>query len=298
MIVNPIKITSTLRPSLTEAMTSRGWDEPLWLETTEDDAGRAMTKEALAAGVDRVITAGGDGTVRVVAGELAESGIPLALIPSGTGNLLARNLGIPLQQAPAIQTALDDATMTMSLIKVSADGSDPEWSAVMTGMGIDAMIMDNTDPKLKSAIGPGAYFLAAAQQLGRLPIRVKIQVDEEKAFSRYAILCVIGNVGQLTGGLDLLPEADPTDDELSVLVVSPHRKRDLARVVVRMLLRHRRPDKSLDRVSGRKVRVQIHGADAYQIDGDAAGECTELTAEVVPHALVLVAAGAEIRPTK
>ena len=298
VIVNPTKITETLREALTEAMTTRGWDEPLWLTTSPDDGGRAMTKEALAAGVDRVITAGGDGTVRVIAGELAESGVPMAVIPSGTGNLLARNLGIPLQETPAIETALNDETTTISLIKVVADGADPQWSAVMTGMGIDAMIMDNTDPKLKAAIGPGAYFVAAAKQAGRLPVRLQIQVDDERAFRRDAILCIVGNVGQLTAGLDLLPEADPTDGVLSLLVVSPRRKRDLLRVVVRMLLRHRRPDKSLDRVSGRKVTVQIRGREAYQIDGDAVGECQRLHAEIVPDALVLVAAGAEPRPTK
>jgi diacylglycerol kinase family enzyme len=223
--------------------------------------------------------------------------MPMGLIPSGTGNLLARNLGVPLQEKPAIETALSDDRRTIDLIKVSADGGEPTWSAVMAGLGIDAMIMDNTDPKLKSTIGPGAYFLAAAQQMGRLPVRVKVRVDDERAFHRYAILCVIGNVGQLTGGLDLLPEADPTDGELSLLVVSPHRKRDLARVLLRLLLRHRRPDKSLDRVSGRKVTIQVHGEDAYQVDGDAVGECSQLVAEVVPGALVLIAPGAELRPT-
>ncbi|MGI8456942.1 MAG: diacylglycerol/lipid kinase family protein [Propionibacteriaceae bacterium] len=297
VIANPIKITDTLRPALTEAMASRGWDDPLWLETSADDTGHAMTKEALTAGVDRVIAAGGDGTVRVVAGELAQSGVPLALIPSGTGNLLARNLGIPLQETPAIETALSDAKTTISLIKVVADGGDPQWSAVMTGMGFDAMIMDHTDPRLKSTVGPGAYIIAAAQQVGQLPVRLEVQVDEERAFTRYAILCVIGNVGQLIGGLDLMPEADPTDDTLNVLVVSPHRKRDFVRVVVRVLLRRRRPDKSLDRVSGRQVRIQVPDGDTYQIDGDVAGRCHDFRAEVVPDALILVAAGAELRPT-
>ena len=96
MIVNPIKVPDDVRRTVETALTKRGVDVALWLETTEDDAGVSMSQRAVEDAVDLVVVAGGDGTVRVVCAELAGTGIPLAVLPAGTGNLLARNLGISL----------------------------------------------------------------------------------------------------------------------------------------------------------------------------------------------------------
>ena len=98
VVYNPTKVSDGFRDTLTERLEPAGWTQTLWLETSEDDPGRSMTAEAVAAGVDRVIAAGGDGTVRIVADGLAGSGIVMGLVPAGTGNLLARNLGIPLNR--------------------------------------------------------------------------------------------------------------------------------------------------------------------------------------------------------
>jgi diacylglycerol kinase (ATP) len=84
-----------------------GWGDTLWLETSAEDPGRAMTKQAVAEQVDLVIGAGGDGTIRYVADGLAHTGIPLGLLPAGTGNLLARNLDLPLEEVDAVEVALD-----------------------------------------------------------------------------------------------------------------------------------------------------------------------------------------------
>ena len=81
-----------------ENLQRRGWTDTLWLETSAEDPGRAMTQQAIAEHADLVVAAGGDGTVRIVADGLAHSGIPMGLIPAGTGNLLARNLDVPLKE--------------------------------------------------------------------------------------------------------------------------------------------------------------------------------------------------------
>ena len=147
VIFNPIKVADDFRDTVSRRLSEAGWSEPLWLETAEDDPGRSMAAQAREAGVDLVLAAGGDGTVRVVADGLAGSKITMAVLPSGTANLLALNLGIPKPLDQALDVALAGHTKTVDLIKISVDGNEGEHYAVMAGVGVDAMIMDETRPE-------------------------------------------------------------------------------------------------------------------------------------------------------
>ncbi|HET9778740.1 MAG TPA: diacylglycerol kinase family protein, partial [Propionibacteriaceae bacterium] len=128
-----------------ESLQREGWGNTLWLETSAEDPGRAMTRQAIDEQVDLVIGAGGDGTIRYVADGLAHSGIPLGLVPSGTGNLLARNLDLPLDETEAVEVALGGQVRLVDLVRITLDDRPPQRFAVMAGIGIDAMIMDETD---------------------------------------------------------------------------------------------------------------------------------------------------------
>ena len=98
LVYNPVKIDRDAVDSVLTAIESEvGWEPTLWLETSVEDPGQGQARQAREAGVDVVIAAGGDGTVRAVAEALRGSGLPLALLPSGTGNLLARNLDLTLE---------------------------------------------------------------------------------------------------------------------------------------------------------------------------------------------------------
>ena len=87
-----------------------GWSDPIWLETPADRSWPAITDDVVSANPDRVIVVGGDGTIRIVADRLAQSGIPMAVVPVGTGNLLARNLEIPLSELEALEVAFGEHT--------------------------------------------------------------------------------------------------------------------------------------------------------------------------------------------
>lgn len=288
VIANPIKVSDGFRGALTEALREGGWAEPLWLETAEDDPGRSMAATAVAEQVDLVIAAGGDGTVRVVADGLAGTGIPMGIVPEGTANLLSRNLGIPQNELEAIAVALTGHTRSIDLVKLSVDGSEGEHFAVMAGMGIDAVIMDETDPELKSKIGAGAYFVAAAKALGRLPVSMRIRVDNHRVHRRRAMICVVGNVSTLTGNLVLIPGAKPDDGLLDVYVASPHRFTHWIRVFLRLITRRRQGgDDRVDQWRGRRVEVVLERPDNYQLDGDVVGELRRLVAEVQPNALAV-----------
>ena len=121
VIVNPIKVGDgvAFRRKVTRSLEVRGFDDPLWLETRIDDAGNAMAKRAIEYESDLVLVAGGDGTVRVVCAALANTGIPVGVIPAGTGNLLARNLHIPLDLDDALERILEGRDRRIDLVSVS-----------------------------------------------------------------------------------------------------------------------------------------------------------------------------------
>jgi diacylglycerol kinase (ATP) len=287
VIYNPIKVSDSFTDLVTRTLDQHGWRDTLWLKTAEDDPGRSMTAEAVQAGVSLVIGAGGDGTVRIIADGLAGTGIPLGLIPAGTGNLLARNLRLPTTEAAALDVALGGHTQTIDLISITADDGDAEHFAVMAGAGVDAMIMDEVDPQLKSAVGPAAYFVAAGKALGRLPMKISFQVDDHRPRHRSAMLILIGNVGQLRGGISLLPDARADDGLLDVFVASPRRPLHWLRAALGILTRRRLRGDSVDTYRGKRVTIRIKEPDNYQLDGDVAGPCSTLRAEVRPGALTI-----------
>ena len=169
VIYNPTKVSDKFHALAEESLQRNGWSNTLWLETSAEDPGRAMTRQALTEQVDLVIGAGGDGTIRYVADGLAHSGIPMGLVPAGTGNLLARNLDLPLEEMEAIEVALGGHVRLIDLVEITVDDRPSEHFAVMAGIGIDAMMMDETNEDLKDKVGSAAYFVAAGKALGRLP---------------------------------------------------------------------------------------------------------------------------------
>ena len=297
VIYNPTKVSDKFRAVMDESLQREGWGDTLWLETSVEDPGRAMTKQAVAEEVDLVIGAGGDGTIRYVADGLAHTGIPLGLVPAGTGNLLARNLDLPLEEVDAIEVALHGQVRLVDLVRITVDDRPPEHFAVMAGIGVDAMMMDETDEDLKDSVGSAAYFVAAAKALGRLPVRMTVQLDTNRPVRRDAMLCVIGNVGRLRGNLTLIPGASPDDGLLDLYIASPRRFRHWVKLALRLITRRAKKDDQVDQHTGKTVRIIIDGKDNYQLDGDVVGESTTLTAEIQPGALAIcVPAQAASRP--
>jgi diacylglycerol kinase (ATP) len=291
VVYNPTKVSEDLRNAIKQQAMKTGWNDAIWLATPAEDPGPAITAEVVSADVDRVIAAGGDGTIRIVADRLAGSGIPMAVVPVGTGNLLARNLDIPLAEPEALAVAFGQHTREVDLVKLTVDGMPSEHFAVIAGLGVDAMIMDETNPDLKDAIGPGAYFVAAAKALGRTPIHMWITLDDHRPQHRYAMICAIGNVGELAGNLTLIPHASPDDGKLDVYVASPRRLVHWLRVVLRLLTLRPRRDDRVDQWQGRQVEVRLRHPDPYQLDGDVIGDCRSLRAEVAPKALTVCVPG-------
>ncbi|HEY0240067.1 MAG TPA: diacylglycerol kinase family protein [Friedmanniella sp.] len=284
VVVNPTKLSDIDAALVRRRLAEAGHDDPLWLETTADDPGRAMAAQAVEAGVEVVLTAGGDGTVRVVAAGLAGTDVVMAILPVGTGNLLARNLQVPLDVSGALELALGDEERRIDSVVLTVDGGEPDRFAVMAGTGLDAMIMDGVDDRLKKFIGPGAYFISAGKALGRLPVPVELRVDGRR-HHRKAIICVIGNCGELTGDLELIPGAQPDDGLLYLYVAFPSRPSHLIKALVRLVTRRPQKDDHVQVWSGRRVEIRLREPDAYEVDGDVEGDGQVLVAEIDPGSL-------------
>jgi diacylglycerol kinase family enzyme len=245
-----------------------------------------VVAEALASHADLVIAAGGDGTVRAVADGLAGSGVPLGLVPEGTANLLACNLGRPLDEEEAIDVALTGHAHPIDLIKLTVDGR-AEPFAVMAGIEVDAAIMAEINEDLKAKIGSAAYLIVAGRALGRLLVPMTVVVDGGAPIHRNAMLIAIGNIGELTGGLTLIPGAKPDDGRLDYYIASPRTLRHWVQLGLRFLTRQPKRDDQVDRGTARTITVTLQDGDNYQLDGDVVGQCHELLAEVVPGALTV-----------
>ena len=290
LVVNPTKVASVtaLRRLVALGCRERGWQEPVVLETTVQDPGQGMTRRAVADGAGLVLSAGGDGTLMAVARALAHSEVPLGVLPMGTGNLLARNLDLPLGLEAALDVALDGRSrrLDLGMLSTTADG-DPEGFAVMAGVGFDAAMMADAPVGLKSVVGWAAYAVSGVRHLRDRPLTVELRVDGLAPLHRSARCVVVGNVGTLQAGLRLMPDARPDDGLLDVVVLSPLRLRDWVRVVVRLAARHPGDDRDVERFQGRRVEVRTQGPHPLQLDGDHVGTTDLLLVHVDPGALLV-----------
>lgn len=263
-VVNPVKTPDPerLRRTATQICHELGMPEPLWFTTTEEDPGLGQARQALDAGASVVIAAGGDGTVRAVATALAGTPVPMGLVPLGTGNLLARNLDLPVDgHRLMIHTALTGAERPMdvgwirprellttaeaedhrpappgagpgegtpagSVEKVPPDvlaERDEHLFLVIGGIGFDAAMVAGADDEMKARMGWFAYFVAGVRNLHGRKIRLQMQIGDAPAHQLRLRTLLFANCGRLPGGMVLFPDAESDDGWLDVAAIDTRR---------------------------------------------------------------------------
>lgn len=283
VVVNPVKVPDLdlLRRTISEGLSSAGWPEPLWLETTPEDAGRGQAAKAVAEGAELIFVCGGDGTVMAVVTALAGTDVALAVLPAGTGNLLAANLGLANDAATGVQIALDGGRR-----RIDVGVAEEQCFAVMAGMGFDAQMLEGTSEEAKKRIGWIAYVGGALKHLRDRPMRVIVSLDGKTPLRRRPRSIIIGNVGRLQGGVRLLAEADPADGLLDVAILSPHSLAHWA-ALGWAVVRGRERVPRMETYKAARVEIRSARPQPRQLDGDLIEPGKAFTAEVRPSALLL-----------
>ena len=283
IIVNPAKSDATdLREDVDKRLASAGWSPSLWLETTPTDPGFGMAETAVEAGVALVVICGGDGTVMACLDALSNTGLPVAVLPIGSGNLLARNLGIPLESDESLDVAVNGDDRRIDLGRVG-----DQAFAVMAGMGFDAAMMADTTESMKRLVGWPAYIASAMRHLRDPVMRIELSIDGGPPVRRSARTVLVGNVGQLEGGLELLPAASADDGLLDVVVVAPRTLRDWLRVAYRIIRKPHTHDRHLERFQGQAISIVTDRDVPRQVDGEVIADGRRIDARVEPGALIV-----------
>lgn len=288
VVVNPTKFDDlpAVRTRIERACRQRGWPTPAWYETTAADPGRGQAEQALSDGAELVCSLGGDGTVRAVVTGLLGSGVPMGLLPGGTGNLLARNLKLPtVDLEAALVIALTGRTDLIDLGEVTWDDDPPEVFCVMAGMGLDADIMAGVDESLKRKVGWWAYVVSGVTAIFRLGFAVRVRTASDRLMRQHARMVLVGNCGELTGGVQLIPEAKIDDGILDVVLASPRSLSAWLAVGLHLVTGRRRGHTSLVHLQDEQVSASTKEPVEAQLDGDAVGLRRNMVCRVLPKAL-------------
>jgi YegS/Rv2252/BmrU family lipid kinase len=285
VVVNPVKLTDPdkFRQTVGAAMTEHGWDEPMWLQTTPADTGEGQARAAAEAGVDVVLACGGDGTVTAVATGLAGTVTPLAVIPLGTGNLLARNLGLPVEEDEALTVALTGRRRRLDVGRANGN-----LFLTMAGLGLDAKMLEGASEAVKKRFGWGAYVAAAVRHLRDRPMRVRLRTDSGRPVRRRASGVIVGNVGALQGGVPLLPDAQPDDGLLDVVVLTARSWGSWLAVVLHVLLRRSQATDRVLRRTFAELRIDLDRPHPWELDGEVMGRTRQLVINISPGALTVL----------
>lgn len=301
-VINPIKVPDpeALRAIVEEASATLGLGEPLWFETTVEDPGLGQARRAVEEGASVVVAAGGDGTVRAVADALSGRGVPMGLIPMGTGNLLARNLDLPLGDVrELVQVALGGRDHSVDVGFLRAEGADAQPGdhlfLVMAGIGFDAAMVAGADDELKRRVGWFAYFLVGVKHLHGRKLRVRMLIGDAAPRTMRLRSLLFANCGRLPGGIVLLPDAEIDDGWLDIAGIDTKGgvlgwASLFGQVVLQGLgVRKGLPNSpgTIEFWRGRNVDVLLDKPEPVQVDGDLVGTATRVWVSLREGALTV-----------
>ncbi|PKQ27158.1 MAG: diacylglycerol kinase [Actinobacteria bacterium HGW-Actinobacteria-4] len=305
-IANPTKDgISELREQAFRACANRYLPQPMWFHTTAEDPGVSMTREAIEAGANVVVAVGGDGTVRAVAGVAAEMGVPMGIVPMGTGNILARNLELPLTDRKAALRGIlegDNRVIDVGWLEIERhDGPDrdnPHIFLVIAGAGLDAEMVAGADAGAKRRLGWVAYFFAAMRHMGAKRMRATVAVDGAEPVDSLMRTVIFANCGKLPGGFQLVPDASMDDGTLDVATIDARGGvvgwTELFGKVVAQGAGIKQPEvpaawrtSRIDHVRGTSIEVRMEHPQRVQADGESLGKASVVRGWVDPGALTV-----------
>jgi diacylglycerol kinase (ATP) len=270
-------------PALRRALERRGVD-PFWCVVDRSRDARKPLHQALKQGIKLVLVWGGDGMIQRCVGVISRFDAAMAILPAGTANLFASNLGIPKSIEAALDIGLSGNRLSLDLGSVNG-----ERFAVMAGVGFDAQMIHDAKPELKRSLGRTAYVLAAAKNLRGEPFEARVDVDGERWFAGTAQCVLFGNVGDAFAGLTAFENARPDDGLLEVGIASPNGILQWGRTIARSALGNASESPFVQTTKGRSIDLRLDRKVMHELDGSERKKQRKFTIDVHPRAITVCA---------
>jgi YegS/Rv2252/BmrU family lipid kinase len=266
-------------PELRRVLRAEGVTDPLWCEVPKAKRAPREVRRALKEGADLVFAWGGDGMVRRCIDVLAGTKTSLAILPAGTSNLFATNLGIPRDIQAAVEIGLRGAGR-----KVDVGCFNGERFAVMAGAGFDAAMIRDADD-LKDRLGRAAYVIGGSRTLNAEAFATKIKVDGVGWYEGPATCVLLGNVGDLFGGIEVFEDSRPDDGLLELGVVTAEGPVEMVRTVMRTVVGTASKSPFVRTTKAHSVKVSFDRKVRYELDGGGCGKAKSFTVQIEPAAM-------------
>jgi diacylglycerol kinase (ATP) len=267
---------------LRKILAQAGVTDPLWFEVPKSAKAPKRARQAVEEGADLVFVWGGDGMVQQCVDALASKSATIAIVPAGTANLLATNLGIPKDIEQAVEIGLHGGRRCLDVGVVNG-----ERFVVMAGAGFDAMMIRDADAGLKDRIGRLAYVWTGIKNLGMNRARVTVKIEGNTWFKGRAGCLLVGNVGSLFGGITVFDDAQPDDGFLEVGLVTAKSTGQWLRAIGRIAVARADGSPFVQTTRARKLTVRFDRPMPYEVDGGDRPPTKRLKIRVEPAAITI-----------
>jgi diacylglycerol kinase (ATP) len=257
-----------------------GVTEPLWCEVPKSRKAPVQVRRALDEGAELIFAWGGDGMVQRCVDVLAGSDVSLAIIPAGTSNFFASNLGIPKDIEEAVAVGLRGERHRFDVGRFNG-----ERFAALAGTGFDALMIRDADGGLKDRIGRFAYLWAGSKNLRSRSFRAEIKVDGIGWYKGKASSILLGNVGDLFAGVEAFEDARPDDGMLELGVVNAEGIVQWTRTIARAAVGTASKSPFVQTTKARSVKVRLNRKVLYELDGGVRTKAKSFKVKVEPGAV-------------
>ncbi len=274
---------SSVVDDITQHALQLGWSGPILTIDAIDQVANQID-DLRAQGATRLVIAGGDGTIRLAAQHIHDSGIELAILPLGTGNLLALNLNIPLNLDQALNIALNGQAKSLDCGQMNS-----QLFMIGAGLGLDAKIMANVTTQSKNKLGVLAYAVSAVRYMSDRSHKFLIAVGDQPAKTYHAKMVLVSNLGKIQAGIQVAPQATPDSRQLKVAIVEANTILEWLSLLGWLLRNQPQRSSSYHSLSANSLTVDVANEPVpYQCDGDNMGTTDHVEVKVLPNTLKMV----------
>ncbi len=257
------------------------------IATTGPGHAGEISRQEVARGAELILVAGGDGTINEAVNGMAHSDVPLGILPAGTANVLACELGIGKSMERAAETLADSVLERVALGSITnGDEGAQRYFLLMAGVGLDADIVYHIHAGMKRALGKAAYWMGGFSRVGRRIPEFTVQANGREFRASFALLSRVRNYG---GDLEIAPTISLMDDEFEMVLFEGESSLQFLKYMLAVVVHRQQTMRGITILRTRHAvfsglrNSKIH----IQIDGEYAG-VAPARVEIVPNALTLM----------